>query len=106
MRNTRWCSGKSTASHRCDAGANSGDDTMSEMSLFLILSLTLSGFSLVTPVFLCPQKPGMVAVLNCFCNPFINLQLYDQLSCSLVIPCLLQEVKKFHLKYQNLVGNI
>ena len=46
------------------------------------------------------------AVLNCFCNPFINLQLYDQLSCSLVIPCLLQEVKKFHLKYQNLVGNI
>ena len=60
MRNTRWCSGKSTASHRCDASANSGDDTTSEMSLFLILSLTLSGFSLVTPCFLRPQKPGMV----------------------------------------------
>ena len=35
---------KVPASHRCGAGANSGDDTMSEMSLFLILSLTLSGF--------------------------------------------------------------
>ena len=51
---------KVPASHRCGAGANSGDDTMSEMSLFLILSLTLSGFSLATPVFLRPQKPGMV----------------------------------------------
>ena len=51
---------KVPASHRCGAGANSGDDTMSEMSLFLILSLTLSGFSLVTPVFLRPQKLGMV----------------------------------------------
>ena len=51
---------KVPASHQCGAGANSGDDTMSEMSLFFILSLTLSGFSLVTPVFLCPQKPGMV----------------------------------------------
>ena len=51
---------KVPACHQCGAGANSGDDTMSEMSLFLILSLTLSGFSLVTPCFLRPQKPGMV----------------------------------------------
>ena len=51
---------KVPASHRCGAGANSGDDTTSEMSLFLILSPTVSGFSLVTPVFLRPQKPGMV----------------------------------------------
>ena len=51
---------KVLASHQCGAGANSGGDTMSETSLFFTLSLTLSGFSLVTPVFLCPQKPGMV----------------------------------------------
>ena len=51
---------KVPACHQCGAGANSSDDTMSEMSLFLILSLTLSGFSLVTPFFLRPQKPGMV----------------------------------------------
>ena len=51
---------KVPASHRCGAVANSGDDTMSEISLFLILSLTLSGFSLVTPFFLPPQKPEMV----------------------------------------------
>ena len=37
---------KVLASHQCGTGANSGVDTMSEMSLFLILSLTLSGFSL------------------------------------------------------------
>ena len=33
--------------------------TMSEMSLFLILSLTLSGFLWLLQFF-CPQKPGMV----------------------------------------------
>ena len=35
---------KVLASQQCGTGANSGVDTMSEMSLFFILSLTLSGF--------------------------------------------------------------
>ena len=68
---------KVLASHQCGAGANSGDDTMSDMSLFLILSLTLSGSSLVTPVFLCPQKPGVVhEELLCVCGYATSKSLF------------------------------
>ena len=51
---------KVLASHQCGTGANSGVDTMSEMSLLLILSLYPEWFFSGTPVFLCPQKPGTV----------------------------------------------
>ena len=49
------------ACHQCGAGANSGDDTNHVWDEFVFDSLPYpEWFSLVTPVFLCPQKPGMV----------------------------------------------
>ena len=47
---------KVLASHQCGTGANSGDDTMSEMSLLLILSLYPEWFFSGTPVFPCPKN--------------------------------------------------
>ena len=48
---------RALASHQCDPGSNSGIDAICGLSLLLVLSLALRGFSLRTLVFPSPQKP-------------------------------------------------
>ena len=45
------------SSHQCDPGSNPGVDTICGLSLLLVLSFALRGFSLGTSVFPSPQKP-------------------------------------------------
>ena len=45
------------ASHQCGPGSNPGVDGIRGLSLLLVLSLALRGFSPGTPVFPSPQKP-------------------------------------------------
>ena len=47
------------ASHQCGAGSNPGVDAICGLSLLLVLSLALRGFSPGTPVFPFPQKPTL-----------------------------------------------
>ena len=48
---------KALASHKCGPGSNPGVDAVCGLSLLLVLSLALRGFSPGTPVFPSPQKP-------------------------------------------------
>ena len=48
---------RANASHQCGPGSNRGVDAMCELSLLLVLSLSMRGFSPGTPVFPTPQKP-------------------------------------------------
>ena len=48
---------RALASFQCGPGSNSGIDAICGLSLLLVLSLALRGFSLGTPVFPSPQKP-------------------------------------------------
>ena len=48
---------RANASHHCGPGSNRGVDAMCELSLLLVLSLSMRGFSPGTPVFPTPQKP-------------------------------------------------
>ena len=48
---------RALASLQCGPGSNSGIDAICGLSLLLVLSLALRGFSLGTPVFPSPQKP-------------------------------------------------
>ena len=48
---------RALASHQCGPGSNPGVDAMCGLSLLLVLSLALRGFSPGTPVFPSPQKP-------------------------------------------------
>ena len=50
---------RANASHQCGPGSNRGVDAMAmcELSLLLVLSLSLRGFSPGTQVFPTPQKP-------------------------------------------------
>ena len=48
---------RALASHQCGPGSNPGVDAICGLSLLLVLSLALRGFSLGTPVFPFPQKP-------------------------------------------------
>ena len=47
---------RANASHHCGPGSNRGVDAMCELSLLLVLSLSLRGFSPGTLVFPTPQK--------------------------------------------------
>ena len=47
---------RALASHQCGLGSNPGDDAVCGLSLLLVISFALRGFSLGTPVFPCPQK--------------------------------------------------
>ena len=51
---------KALAFHQCDPDSNTGVQTIRELSLLLVLSLTPRGYSPVTPVFPSPQKPTFV----------------------------------------------
>ena len=48
---------RALASHQCGPGSNPGVDAMCGLSLLLVLSFALRGFSLGTPVFPSPRKP-------------------------------------------------
>ena len=48
---------RALASLQCGPGSNSGINAICGLSLLLVLSLALRGFSLGTPVFPSPQKP-------------------------------------------------
>ena len=48
---------RALASHQCGPGSNPGGDAICELSLLLVLSLALRGFSLGTPLFPSPQTP-------------------------------------------------
>ena len=48
---------RALASHQCGPGSNPGVDAICGLSLLLVLSLALRGFSPGTPVFPSPQKP-------------------------------------------------
>ena len=50
---------RALASHQCGPGSTPGVDTMCGLSLLLVLSLALRGFSPGTPVFPSPQKPTL-----------------------------------------------
>ena len=47
---------RALASHQCGLGSNPGDDAVCGLSLLLVISFALRGFSLGTLVFPCPQK--------------------------------------------------
>ena len=48
---------RALASHQCGPGSNLSIDAICGLSLLLVLSLALRGFSPGTPVFPSPQKP-------------------------------------------------
>ena len=48
---------RTLASHQCGPGSNPSVDAMCGLSLLLVLSFALRGFSLGTPVFPSPRKP-------------------------------------------------
>ena len=48
---------RALASHQCGPGSNPGVDALCGLSLLLVLSFALRGFSPDTPVFPSPQKP-------------------------------------------------
>ena len=48
---------RALASHQCGPGSNPGVDAICGLSLLLVLSFALRGFSLGTPVFPSPRKP-------------------------------------------------
>ena len=48
---------RALASHQCGPGSNPGIDAICGLSLLLVLSFALRGFTLGTPVFPSPQKP-------------------------------------------------
>ena len=48
---------RALASHQCGPGSNPGVNAIGGLSLLLVLSLSLRGFSPGTPVFPTPQKP-------------------------------------------------
>ena len=50
---------RALASLQCGPGSNSGIDAICGLSLLLVLSLALRGFSLGTLVFPSPQKPTL-----------------------------------------------
>ena len=50
---------RALASHQCGLGSNPGVDAMCGLSLLLVLSFALRGFSPGTPVFPSPQKPTL-----------------------------------------------
>ena len=50
---------RALASHQCGPGSNPGVDAICGLSLLLVLSLALRGFSPGTPVFPSPQKPTL-----------------------------------------------
>ena len=47
---------RALASHQCDPSSNPGVNAICGLSLLLVLSFALRGFSPGTPVFPCPQK--------------------------------------------------
>ena len=51
---------RALASHQCCPGSHPGVDAICGLSLLLVVSFALRGFSLVTPVFPSPQKPTFV----------------------------------------------
>ena len=52
-----WRSVGALTSHQCGPGSNPGVDAICGLSLLLVLSFALRGFSPGTPVFPSPQKP-------------------------------------------------
>jgi len=50
---------RALASHQCRPLSTPGVDAICGLSLLLVLSLALRGFSLGTPVFPSPQKPTL-----------------------------------------------
>ena len=48
---------RALAPHQCGLGSNPGDDAICVLSLLLVLSFALRGFSPGTPIFSSPQKP-------------------------------------------------
>ena len=54
-----WRSSKSTRLHQCGPGSNPCVETISGLSLLLVISLAPRVFSLGTPVFPSPQKPTL-----------------------------------------------
>ena len=48
---------RALAPHQCGPGSNPGGDAICVLSLLLVLSFALRGFSLFTLVFSSPQKP-------------------------------------------------
>ena len=48
---------RALAPHQCGPGSNPGGDAICVLSLLLVLSFALRGFSLGTLVFSSPQKP-------------------------------------------------
>ena len=52
-----WCICGRLDAHQCDPGSNPSIEAIRGLSLLLVLSLALRGFSLGTPVFPSPQKP-------------------------------------------------
>ena len=51
---------RALASHQCDLSSNPGLEAICWLSLLLVIFLALRGFSLGTPVFLCPWKPTLL----------------------------------------------
>ena len=49
---------RTLVSHQCGSGSNPGVDAIWGLSLWLVLSFALRGFSPHTPVFPSPQKPA------------------------------------------------
>ena len=50
---------RALTSHQCDPGSTPGIDAICGLSLLLVLSFALRGFSPGTPVFPSPQKPTL-----------------------------------------------
>ena len=53
----QWWECSPPSAYQCAPGSNAGVDAICGLSLLLILSFAPKGFSLITPVFPCPQKP-------------------------------------------------
>ena len=57
---------RALASHQCGLGSNPGVDAICGLSLLLVLSLALTGFSPGTPVFPSPEKPTLSNSSSCW----------------------------------------
>ena len=94
---------RALASHQCGLGSNPGFDATFGLSLLLVLSLALRGFSWGTPVFPSTQKPtfpnsslttskvdeeplsgcaiSVIIIIIFITAPFINMQTLKLKSC-------------------------
>ena len=94
---------RALASHQCGLGSNPGFDAIFGLSLLMVLSLALRGFSWGTPVFPSTQKPtfpnsslttskvdeeplsgcaiSVIIIIIFITAPFINMQTLKLKSC-------------------------